>query len=286
MKLKRKYRKNGSELPGVVLVTQSVIIQRIKRSSTVQRVVLVGSGSLLDIENVNGKFLIRQHDPLDKAPDNLAEFFENCSNTAVFSFYFPFGCLGLEQAGRDIADWIIEKFACMEIVVVGHGKAGVCSYNMVKNYMKGKNVKLITISTPFRGSPIASWREFSMMKKRFNFILNLIHKVNFSENMVNEDVSLSSNFIQKLRLESTADFTHVNVVTECSLVDIFTICDNFNDVLCCLMASCMKFPSDGMVSKESQRTDIYDIDYNVPHNSSMWYVMENDKTVQEMIFSR
>lgn len=285
--MKQRYQTNGKVLQNVVIITQNVIIQRVKCPKNVKKVVLIGDGSSLTIKMVNKEFIITQHEPLDKAPDiaDIRKIFNNCTDTAVFLFFFSYECQGLEQAGKDIADWLKERFMKKDITIIGHSKSGVCVYNLVKHYMNGMNVKLLTISTPFRGTPIASREEFKKIPKKFNFVLNLIHKAIFSGHNVDQDIAVGSNFLNNVNVEPLTNVKHINIVTSCSFSNIFNMCKDYKDIFCCLMAGCFNFQSDGIVPKESQKIHSnLEIEYVLPHNYSLWYVLENNFPIKSIIF--
>ena len=75
-------------------------------------------------------------------------------DSTVYAFYFTFECSGLEEASKEIAEFVnslSEEYE--QIFLVGHSKCGVCLYNA--SYYCKKDITLVTISTPFDGTIVA-----------------------------------------------------------------------------------------------------------------------------------
>ena len=105
-----------------------------------------------------------------------------------------------------------------QIFLVGHSKCGLCLYN-VTCYCQ-KEITLVTISTPFKGTIIAD--KETVEKKLKLQILKKIYNMIFSNHIVDRDIIPNSHFIQNLETATCKEqyrywkiYLAVNVLKTC-----------------------------------------------------------------------
>lgn len=226
-------------MDGIVYKTENVVIQRIQKGEKRKRCYIIGNGHslTLDINNV-----VTKHDPC------MHKFQHKISgDNAVYAFYFTFECTGLEQASKEIADFVnnlSEEYE--QIFLVGHSKCGVCLYNA--SYYCEKNITLVTISAPFRGTIIADKK--TVEKKLKSQTLKKVYNMIFSDHNVDRDIIPNSQFIQNMHNATCKE--HINITS--SLKNVFS-CKDILDLLLLICDKIMQIHGDGVVSLDSQKVN-------------------------------
>ena len=133
----------------------------------------------------------------------------------MYDLYYTFECTGLNEAARDLANFIATNELGEDIWLIGHSKCGVCFYKAIEyisTYLIRSKIYLVTISAPFNGTIMASNR-FKKIPKRMNFLLNFVHGLLFSDHAVDKDISPHSEFLSSLPCESYVlrVCTHYNI---------------------------------------------------------------------------
>ena len=230
-----RFVKNGEVLGGIVCKTKNIVIQRIQEGKN-RRCYVIGNGHSLNVDSNNK---VTKHDP------GMSRFHPQIyKDDAVYVFYFTFECSGLEDAGREIADFvnqITEPYK--RIILVGHSKCGLCLYSSIRFYQK--NVTLVTISTPFRGTIVAD--KIAIEERVNSRILKGIYNVIFSDHNVDRDIIPNSEFINSIQNVSCKD--HVNII---SSLEGLSSCRDIMDLLLLIMDKILKINGDGIVSRASQ----------------------------------
>ena len=168
-------------------------------------------------------------------------------DNAVYAFYFTFECSGLEESSREIAEFVnnlSEEYE--QIFLVGHSKCGLCLYN-ASHYCE-KDITLVTISTPFRGTIIAD--KEAVEKKLKSRILKKVYNMIFSDHNVDRDIIPNSQFIQNMQNATYKE--HINITS--SLKNIFS-CKDIMDLLLFIWDKIMQINGDGLVPLNSQKTN-------------------------------
>lgn len=174
--------------------TKNIILQLAQVGRKGGKIIIIGDGHSMSVI-ANG--FIREVDYATPKLRLEANFNEN--DTVIY-FYYTFECKGMEAATRDLVSLIMRIQTDDEIWLIGHSKCGICFYNAIKYIAKfniNSNVKLVTISAPFDGTIMLSKR-FKNFPKRFNMLLNLIHKEFFVEHAIDKDISPKADFLRTL----------------------------------------------------------------------------------------
>lgn len=164
----------------------------------------------------------------------------------ILSMYFPFECMGLQEAGKDLAEYINENMSdYQKIVIIGHSKAGVCIANMAK--MLKRKVILIFVSAPFEGTIMTDAKN---IKERLIKPEYAIYKKYYNEHPVDLDIKTDSEFLRKVAdFSGVNDHTCINIISEC--ISLYSIVD----VGCKYLGMRIGYEhSDGIVSVNSQES--------------------------------
>lgn len=221
------------ELEKVIYSTNNLIMHIAKQGKT-KKLVILGSGYSLSIDKQNQ---IVKHDPLMILPSIKGY----SKDTTVVSIFYPFECKGLEEAGKELAEFINSKLRDWnEIILIGHSKCGVCFANAAK-WIEPK-ITIVTVSAPFRGTTIAD-RE-SILKK-LNWVEKVAYSLIFSNHEVDKNIMPNSEFVENADYSGLQKNNHINVISTCPTkslnpIDLFLIhMDKYVN-------------GDGIVPKESQ----------------------------------
>ena len=221
------------ELEKVIYSTNNLIMHIAKQGKT-KRLVILGSGYSLSIDKQNQ---IVSHDPLMILPSMKGY----SDDTTVVSIFYPFECEGLEEAGKELAEFINSKLVDWnEIILIGHSKCGVCFANAAK-WIESK-VTIVTVSAPFSGTPIAD-RE-SILKK-LNWLEKVAYSLIFSNHEVDKNIMPNSEFIENADYSGLQKNNHINVISICPTKSL-------NPIEMFLMYMDKYVDGDGIVPKESQ----------------------------------
>ena len=228
----KRFILNNEIMGGVVYKTENIVMQRIQEGKKRKRCYIIGNGHSLNIDDNN---VVTKHDP------GMHEFEPKIDkDNAVYAFYFTFECSGLEESSRDLS----EEYE--QIFLVGHSKCGLCLYN-ASHYCE-KDITLVTISTPFRGTIIAD--KEAVEKKLKSRILKKVYNMIFSDHNVDRDIIPNSLFIQNMQNATYKE--HINITS--SLKNIFS-CEDIMDLLLFIWDKIMQINGDGLVPLNSQKTN-------------------------------
>ncbi len=235
----KRFILNNEIMGGVVYKTENIVMQRIQEGKKRKRCYIIGNGHSLNIDDNN---VVTKHDP------GMHEFEPKIDkDNAVYAFYFTFECSGLEESSREIAEFVnnlSEEYE--QIFLVGHSKCGLCLYN-ASHYCE-KDITLVTISTPFRGTIIAD--KEAVEKKLKSRILKKVYNMIFSDHNVDRDIIPNSQFIQNMQNATYKE--HINITS--SLKNIFS-CEDIMDLLLFIWDKIMQINGDGLVPLNFQKTN-------------------------------
>lgn len=108
---------------------------------------------------------------------------------------------GLEETAYDFAKYISEQNVTGNVLLIGHGKGGLIMYKAatILPYAANRQVTVMTISTPFRGTPMADSNAFEHRYKRhFTKLINRFQSKYFQATQSNLDMAPRSEFLSYL----------------------------------------------------------------------------------------
>lgn len=227
----------GETLENVVYKSENLIIHVAKEGEEEsKRLVILGSGYSLSIDEENR---IESHDPLMIFP-SMKQY---SKGTTVMSIYYPFQSRGLEEAGRELSNFINSELnEYDEITLIGHSKCGVCFANASK--WIDRKVAIVTISAPFYGTPSADEK---LISEKLNFIERVAYSMIFSNHNVDKDIMPNSRFMKRVDYSGLENHWHINVVSTCPQKTFNPI-----EILLKYMDKRVEIFGDGIVPKESQ----------------------------------
>ena len=243
----RKFWNKGDQISSYYK-TQNIILHLVQVGKGHGRTVIIGNGHSMSI---NSKGVIIKVEPCMTIPHYVEKF---NANDTVYDLYYTFECTGLNEAARDLANFIATNELGEDIWLIGHSKCGVCFYKAIEyisTYLIRSKIYLVTISAPFNGTIMASNR-FKKIPKRMNFLLNFVHGLLFSDHAVDKDISPHSEFLSSLPCESYVlrVCTHYNICS--TLVEThFWECKGVQEKFCKFLAWATRL-SDGIVKYSSQ----------------------------------
>lgn len=228
--------------------TDNIILHFVQRGTASGKKIIIGSDRFMSVDS---KCVVTRVKPGMKKLWYTSKFNEN---DTVIDMYFTFECDGLEAAAKDLAEYIGLNELGEDILLIGHSKSGVCFYDAIKYiapYYLRSDIKLITISAPFEGTIIAS-NSFKKVPKKFNILLNAIHRLLFKDHATNIDISPRSEFLKLLPLEEEVleMCVHYNI---CSTLKekSFAECIGIHEKICKFFEWATGI-DDGFVSLDSQ----------------------------------
>lgn len=235
----KRFVLNGDFMDRIVYKTKNVVVQKIQEGEKRKRCYIIGNGYSLNVDDNN---VVCKHDP------GMYKFEPEISkNNAIYAFYFTFECSGLEEASKEIAEFVnnlSEEYE--QIFLVGHSKSGLCLYN-TSHYCE-KGITLVTISTPFCGTFIAD--KETVEKKLKSRILKTVYNMIFSDHNVDRDIIPNSKFIQNM--QETTYKEHINITS--SLKNVLS-CKDFMDLLLFICDKIFRINGDGLVPLNSQKVN-------------------------------
>lgn len=192
------------KIRNVVYKTRNIVVVLKRKVQNTTNCVIMGSGYSLSI---NGKKQVTYKDPLFFAPSGKG--YGDCD---VFSMFFTLDCLGLQEAGKDISNFInTQLYNYSGVVLHGHSKCGACFLNLAQ--WLNRKVSIISVSAPINisGAPITS-PEFQqglniVEAKLFNYI--------FSNHKVDKDISPNSTFLKNINLVAFREHHYRIIVSTC-----------------------------------------------------------------------
>lgn len=183
---------NGKRIKNVIYKSDNIIIQLLQKGNG-KNLAILGGGYSMSIDSSNR---VIKHDPFMVLPS--PKRFKK--TTTIMSIYYTFESKGIEASGKEIATFVNQVCNNYENVsLIGHSKCGVCFAN-AKQWIKRKLLALVTISSPFEGTPLTTKgfdEDLSPSKKKiFNFI--------YSKHQVDLDIGENADFIKN------ADYSTIN----------------------------------------------------------------------------
>lgn len=237
MKKKRNKVSKGDVLENVVYSKQNLLIQKIKEHSG-RSCVILGNGNSLSINEENR---VTWMDPgMHYANADCIE------NHTIFAFYFPNECKGLVDAASELAFFINARLQEYdEIILIGHSKCGIClAYSM--KWIE-REVRLITISSPFRGTILC---EPDVFERGLTKLEIAIYRKIYSDHQVDRDISTISKVITRIDVSRLNRYNYINVVSVCGkLSDVRSL----KDLAVYYINWRKNIEGDGFVPKRSQR---------------------------------
>lgn len=229
-------------------MTDNIILHVAQIGKSKGRTIIIGNGHSM---SVNLKGFITKVEPAMAIPRYSEKFDEN---DTVYDFYYTFECKGLDAAAKDLTEYIIMNELGEDIWLFGHSKCGVCFYKAIpyisSHYIRS-TIYLVTISTPFKGTIMAS-PKFKETPKKLNSLLNFVHGILYSGHVIDYDISPNSDFLGTLPTESDVikGCTHYNL---CSTLEStkFWKCKGIQDKFCKFLSWATGI-DDGIVCYESQ----------------------------------
>lgn len=201
--IRNTFVREGQVLEDVVYQSENLIIH-VAKEGTSQRLVILGSGYSLSIDEKNK---IVNHDPLMILP-SMKEY---SNTTTVMSIFYPFECKGLEEASKELAYFVNKKVKEYdEIVLIGHSKCGVCFANAAK--WIEPEVTIVTVSAPFTGTPIADRKT---ILEKLSFTEKMVYSLIFSDHNVDKDIVPDSEFMKKADYLGLKKHYYINIISTC-----------------------------------------------------------------------
>ena len=232
----RKFVRSGKAIGEIVYKTKNIVIEKVQDGTDNNKCYIVGTGYSLSVDDND---LVSLHDPfMDKFSIDIDK------SVTAFSFYFTFESSGLEESSRELAAFINgldSKYK--KIYLIGQSKCGVCAYNA--SHYCDKNITLVTISAPFKGTPTADKNCVKKLLKRN--VLRLFYDNMFSNHNVDKDIIPNSKFLNNL--EKPKYLEHINIMSKlCKIKGI-------SDFFLYFWDKSLKLNGDGVVPYDSQNID-------------------------------
>lgn len=228
--------------------TDNIILHVVQIGKGRGRTIIIGNGHSMSVDSEG---VVTKIEPAMSIPRYIQKFNKN---DTVYDFYYTFECVGLDEAAKDLAEFIVTNELGEDIWLFGHSKCGVCFYKAIQyifsNFVRSK-INLVTISAPFNGTIMATKR-FRRIPKKLNFLLNFVHYILFSDHVIDHDISPRSEFLGTLPIEEEVlkCCTHYNVCS--TLVETkFWKCKGVQDKFCKFLEWAVGL-DDGIVCYDSQ----------------------------------
>lgn len=235
----RKFIKKGKSIGEIVYKTNNILIEKIQDGTCDDKCYIIGTGYSLSVDEND---LVSLHDPfMDKFSIDIDK------SITVFSFYFTFESSGLGESSKELANFINNldnKYK--NIYLIGQSKCGICSYNA--SHYCDKDITLVTISAPFKGTPTA---DLDCVKTRLKHnILRLFYDNMFSNHNVDKDIIPNSKLLNSL--EKPKFKQHINIT---SRINDLSECKSISDYFLYYWDKSLKLNGDGVVPYDSQLID-------------------------------
>lgn len=236
--------KNGQTVTGLRYQGKQTIIIEANENFDKEDmpVVFISDGQHIDVNE--GK--ISWHDPGMKWKD-LEKYFPNAR---VFQIYLRRGYNGLKQAAEEVKNYADgdEKIRG-RVLFIGHSKSGLMFYQAVEMLDQSKITPvLISVSTPFGGTPMSKKTVFQGIHKRFAPFMNWVQSKMCSEHSGDLEISLGAKYLDTIKALPDG-IKHYAVVS--TLDNIWQYKSGVDFLLKIFDWAC--FPNgDGIVSKGAQ----------------------------------
>lgn len=238
----RRFILKNHLLKGVVHKTENVVIQKIQEGKKSDKCFIIGNGNSLSVDSNN---LVTFHDPCMMEFNPMLD-----EDYTVYVFYFTFEAAGLEEAAKDVANFVSDIWFnndYLKIILVGHSKAGICALLTTKEC--ACPTILVTISTPFYGTIVAD-KEKSERILKFRPLIFCYRKI-FSNHNVDKDITPRSRLANPLPYAICEK--HINII---SSITKLSDCQDILDLMLLFMNWYMKIAGDGIVPTSSQSLTI------------------------------
>lgn len=229
---------------------------------------LLGEGGTL-LLNESG--IVQAHDPGQRTIQ-----FRGSNNWGNFhTVHFSRRCSGLEKAAKEMGEYILQYLEEYDrIYMIGHSKSGLMFLRTLQllqdQGVSIKKIELVTVSSPFSGTVVAS---LPLMKIRLPFFLFPFYKMIFSNHNVDQDLTPDSAFIRTLS-EGGEVKNHLNVISSLrNFSEAKTPIDKFLFVF----GKLIRLDGDGIVSKYSQSwkgLDSKTVHITASHATSLFISLE------------
>lgn len=254
-KVWKSFVKNGELYENIAYKGKNVVIEVLQEGDNPTEVIICSSGYNFELDENNR---VQKHDPLMFKPNNP---FKD-KNVKVLNMYYTFSATGLEDAAREVAEYINSSLKSYDVTLIGHSKSGLC-FVKATNWIE-ERVRIITISAPFKGTILADKEAFS---KRLGTIGKFLYDKIFSNHKVDQDIAPNSKFLNDLEYHYLKKHDYVNIVSEVGL--------SFNpiDFVLYLLDTLQNINGDGIVSSHSQELSLELLGYpNIQYSKQMQYV--------------
>ena len=251
-KVWKGFIKNGELYENIAYKGKNVVVEVLQEGDNPSDVVICSSGYNFELDEKNR---VIKHDPLMFKPDNP---FKD-RNVKVLNMYFTFNATGLEDAAKEMAEYINNNLQDYRVTLIGHSKSGVCFVATTK-WLKEK-VNIITISAPFNGTILADKENFS---KRLGTIGRFLYNQIFSNHKVDQDIAPHSKFLANLDYNCLKSHNYVNIISKVEITA------NPIDILLYVLNTCQNINGDGIVSRQSQELSLHLLEYtSISHSKEM-----------------
>lgn len=235
--MRRKFVLNNELLEGIVYKTTNIVMQKIQEGRNRRKCYIIGNGHSLSVNDDNR---VIKHDPLMHIFQPKID-----KDVTVYAFYFTFESSGLADSSKEIAYFVNELLEDYDqIYLIGHSKCGVCVYDA--SYYCERDIILVTISAPFKGTVIADKNRMEAILKFPLFIK--FYRMIFSDHNVDKDIIPNSHFLQNMKPAIYEE--HFNIVSSFRGI---ASCRGLLDFGLILLDKIMKIHGDGVVSYSSQQ---------------------------------
>ena len=233
----KKFVRKGKSIGEIAFKTKNIVIEKVQDGINNDKCYIIGTGYSLSVDN-NDKVLL--HDPFMDKFGILID-----KNITVFSFYYTFESSGLEESSRELATFINnldDKYK--NIYLIGQSKCGVCSYNAT--HYCDKDIILVTIAAPFKGTPTADIKCVDEALKRN--VLRLFYDRLFCNHNVDKDIIPGSQFL--INLKDAKYKEHINII---SRIEKISDCRCLSDLFLYFWNKALNLNGDGVIPCESQK---------------------------------
>ena len=235
---------------------KNVIIQQISGRRDARRVVIIGNGHSIELDDKNNVIWkdpgMRRFTPKFKQKD-----------IAIYAFYFVRKVANLEDSAKELADFISSISRSQEVILVGHSKSGIC-VERACDYARRRVDVCVAVSTPHQGTIAAS--DWAFARALGDGVVAKIYQKAFSDHQVDRDI-LPFNMSGKNMKKPVNCIKHINVV---SVIDWHKSIHPV-DLGSMILDNMASTDGDGIVSERSQRVGWTDreVRFYVSHARSL-----------------
>lgn len=217
---------------------KNVIIQQISGRRDARRVVIIGNGHSIELDDKNNVIWkdpgMRRFTPKFKQKD-----------IAIYAFYFVRKVANLEDSAKELADFISSISGSQEVILVGHSKSGIC-VERACDYARRRVDVCVAVSAPHQGTIAAS--DWAFARALGDGVVAKIYQKAFSDHQVDRDI-LPFNMVGKNTERPVNCIKHINVV---SVLDARKSVHPV-DLGSMILDNMASTEGDGIVSEKSQR---------------------------------